>query len=379
MESVKLSKKQHRGGDKLFLEFEKNHDFIKELKSIGGRWSQTHNQWYLEGKNSKYEALKTLCKGRFVLDTPPLIKTQNISSEFQTEYEKAIRHMRISGKAKSTIETYGSIISHFQQFTKKPAAQITHEDVEQFQHEFLIKKRYAVSTQRQFKAAIAVFFDANEAPNIKLDAIVTPQKQLILPKVLSQEEVLAMIQVTSNLKHKTILCTLYSCGLRRNELIELQLEDLFFDRKLILVKQAKGRKDRVVVLGRVLHDILKNYIAIYKPKEYVFNGATSLRYTGSSVGRVVTIASQKAKINRKVTPHMLRHSFATHMMEDGVNLRYIQELLGHSKPETTQIYTRVTRKHLLDQKNPLDELVKNLQPLTRPEQKAQKVNLTGTI
>lgn len=155
-----------------------------------------------------------------------------------------------------------------------------------------------------------------------------------------------------------MLSLLYSSGLRIGELIDLRLTSINWESGTLHIQRAKGRKDRIVGMGQQMAIMLRNYILEYRPREFVFNGMSNMQYTASSVRAVLKKACQKVNIHKKVTPHMLRHSFATHMIEDGVNLRYVQELLGHSRPETTQIYTHVATERLIHLKNPFDELLK---------------------
>ena len=175
-----------------------------------------------------------------------------------------------------------------------------------------------------------------------------------LPKVLSKEDVLKIITNTNNLKHKCIVSLLYSSGIRRNELINLKITDIDSKRMLILIEAAKGKKDRYTLLSNTLLKDLRDYYKQWKPETYIFEGAYGKQYSAQSVGQIVKNAAIKAGIQITVTPHMLRHSFATHLLEDGVDLRQIQVLLGHSSTKTTEIYTHVATTTFKKIKNPLD-------------------------
>mgnify|MGYP000333137687 CR=1 FL=1 len=173
-------------------------------------------------------------------------------------------------------------------------------------------------------------------------SIERPRKELKLPKVLSKEKILLMINNTNNIKHKCIISLLYSSGLRRNELLQLKIKDVDGKRMVIRVEQAKGNKDRYTVLNKSVLDDLRKYFKIYKPKIYLFEGPIpEKKYSTSSVLQIVTKTAKKAGIKDRVTPHMLRHSFATHLLESGTDIRYIQLLLGHNSTKTTEIYTHV--------------------------------------
>ncbi len=175
-----------------------------------------------------------------------------------------------------------------------------------------------------------------------------------LPKVISKEEVKTIIKATNNIKHKCIVSLLYSGGLRRSELLNLRIEDIDSKRMLIKVRMGKGNKDRYTLLSKSILADLRKYYQKWKPELFLFEGPEGGQYAGSSVGKIVSNTAKKAKITKHVTPHMLRHSFATHLLEAGTNLRNIQELLGHHSSQTTEIYTHVSRSSLVSIANPLD-------------------------
>ncbi|MGJ8716591.1 MAG: site-specific tyrosine recombinase/integron integrase [Maribacter stanieri] len=181
-----------------------------------------------------------------------------------------------------------------------------------------------------------------------------PRKEKKLPKVLSKEDVLSIIANTNNLKHKCIVSLLYSSGIRRNESVNLKISDIDSKRMLIRIEAAKGNKDRYTLLSHSLLKDLREYYQQYKPEKYIVEGLYGNQYSGQSIGKVVLNAAIKAGIKIPVTPHMLRHSFATHLLEAGVDLRQIQVLLGHSSSKTTEIYTHVATTTFKKIKNPLD-------------------------
>jgi len=180
---------------------------------------------------------------------------------------------------------------------------------------------------------------------------------------------ISIIQHTKNLKHRAILALIYSAGLRISELLNLKLEHIQIQRKQLLIKNAKGRKDRYVTLAESFMPLLHNYLITYRPEIYFVEGTKGKPYSASSVRKFLFRSCKSAYIRRTVTPHTLRHSYATHLLESGVGLRHIQELLGHSRPETTMIYTHVARKDLLDIQSPLDSAIKQLTKNQNEEQK----------
>jgi integrase/recombinase XerD len=183
-----------------------------------------------------------------------------------------------------------------------------------------------------------------------------PIKERQLPKTLSKEQVLRIIDCTSNIKHKCILSLLYSAGLRRQELLNLKPTDIDSDRMTVRVNAGKGKKDRITLLSsRCLTD-LRTYHREYKPIYYLFEGMPGKQYSATSVANILRRSAVTASVHCKVTPHMLRHSFATHLLEAGTDIRYIQTLLGHNSLKTTEIYTQVSLYHLSDIKSPLDSV-----------------------
>ena len=194
-----------------------------------------------------------------------------------------------------------------------------------------------------------------EMPN-RFYSVERPRKEEKLPKVISLEEVQDLIKHTNNIKHKCIVSLLYSAGLRRSELLNLKLIDIDSKRMVITVSQGKGNKGRLTILSQSVLDDLRKYYSEYKPKVYLFEGQKGEEYSAQSVAQIIRRAALKARIKKKVTPHMLRHSFATHLLENGTDLRYIQVLLGHSSTRTTEIYTHVAINSIKAIKSPIELL-----------------------
>ena len=190
-------------------------------------------------------------------------------------------------------------------------------------------------------------------PN-RLYRIERPRVKMKLPVVLAKEDIKRMIECTPNIKHRCIVSLLYSAGLRRSELLNLQISDIDSSRMLIHVKDAKGNKERYTLLSKNTLNDLRTYYKQWKPTNYLFESPKKDKYSPNSVGKIVTTAAIKAKIRKKVSAHILRHSFATHLLEAGTDIRYIQILLGHSSTKTTEIYTHVAKSSFDSIKNPLD-------------------------
>jgi site-specific recombinase XerD len=222
----------------------------------------------------------------------------------------------------------------------------------------------SISSQRQLISAIKLF--KAFYPECKIDdlKLTRPKKSKILPTVLSKEQIIDLLRCTKNLKHRAILAMIYSAGLRISELLNLQLNNIDIDRRQIIVKNSKGRKDRMIILAESFIPLLLNYVNSYSPKKYFVEGAAGEQYSAESIRSFLKKSCVAANIQKRVTPHTLRHSYATHLLENGIDLRYIQELLGHAKPETTMIYTHVSKKDLLKIESPLDLALKGLKEQT---------------
>ena len=181
-----------------------------------------------------------------------------------------------------------------------------------------------------------------------------PIKKDKLPEVISKQEVQAMIQRTKNLKHKCIIALLYSTGMRRGELLNLKLTDIDSKRMSVFIRNGKGGKDRYTLLGQQMLKDLRGYYQKFEPEIWLFEGKKGEKYSGTSVENVVKDAARRANIKKRVTPHTLRHCFGTHSLETGIDLRYVQTIMGHQTSKTTEIYTHVSSSTLSGIKNLLD-------------------------
>jgi len=208
--------------------------------------------------------------------------------------------------------------------------------------------------------AIKLFFKVNRHPEIQLDRIERPRKSTYLPDILSQKEVIQFIGSFNNLKHQTIMLTIYACGLRKSELINLKIQDIDGHRNVIKIQQSKGAKDRLLPLPESLKLLLRKYYLQYKPKEYLFNGQNKLQYSSTSIDKLVKRAVRKMGIKKRITAHTLRHSYATHLVERNLNLRYIQEALGHRSSKTTEIYTQLSQNKISKMISPIDFWEENI-------------------
>jgi len=220
-----------------------------------------------------------------------------------------------------------------------------------------VKSGLSSSYQNQIVNSIKLYFKTCRDTKIEVDKIHRPKREKVLPNVLSKEEVKKILDAHSNLKHKAMLSMIYSCGLRRSELLNLKFSDIDSKRNIVIIRQSKGKKDRITPLSAKILDLLRRYYKEYSPKTYLFEGQEkNTQYSARSLEEVLKKSVKLASINKPVTLHWLRHSYATHLLESGTDLRYIQELLGHNSSKTTEIYTHVSTKNIPQIKSPFDDL-----------------------
>ena len=380
--TIFLEQKSHKKELKLLLKFEFNDTLINLTKKLkDARWSRSMQSWYLNFTQENIQLVTEIFKDITPINSDKLPK-KDLFKRNLTASEKILLndfYLYLKGKrySTSTLQTYTFFVADFINFyTKKALEELTNRDVELFIEKVFIERNYSVSSQRQFVSALKLFIVFYPQTKINDLVLERPKRSRQLPSVLSQEEVLSIIQSTQNLKHRAIIALLYSCGLRISELINLKLADFHIERKQLIVKNGKGRKDRYVSLADSFLPLLSNYYNSYKPKIYFVEGQNGGNYSAESVRQFLRKSCLKAKIKKNVTPHTLRHSYATHLLENGVDIRYIQSLLGHAKPETTMIYTHVKRKDLMDIQNPLDVA---LQKINNRDNDKGKLLLSGDI
>ncbi|WP_439553752.1 tyrosine-type recombinase/integrase [Flavobacterium macrobrachii] len=220
-----------------------------------------------------------------------------------------------------------------------------------------MKSGLSSSYQNQIVNSIKLYFKTCRDTKIEVDKIHRPKREKVLPNVLSKAEVKAILNAHENIKHKMMLSLIYSCGLRCGELLALKPVNIDSKRNIILLKNAKGKKDRIAPLSLKILELLREYYKLFKPTTYLFEGQKpGTSYDSRSLQQVLKQALQKAGISKPVTLHWLRHSYATHLLESGTDLRYIQELLGHNSSKTTEIYTHVSTKSIQQIKSPFDDL-----------------------
>jgi integrase/recombinase XerD len=336
---------KHRGDIRIAVYFEKNKEQIEYIKKIeGSRWSATKRCWHLPNtlENQKLFGLELI----------------ELSDDAMRQIEKFNHWLSSKRYSENSIKTYcGALKSFFLFFRNKEIKDLTNDDVILYNNAFILKNGLSYSYQNQIVNAIKLYFSTIKELSIDIEKIHRPKKEKLLPNVLSKEEIKLILNAHGNLKHKTMLSLIYSCGLRRSELLNLKPLDIDSKRNLVMIRQAKGKKDRIVPLSPKILEMLRDYFITYKPKVWLFEGQEEgEQYSERSLQLVMKQAIMKAKIKKPVTLHWLRHSYATHLLESGTDLRYIQELLGHKSSKTTEIYTHVSTKSLQNIKSPFDDL-----------------------
>ncbi|MCK4407127.1 MAG: site-specific integrase [Bacteroidales bacterium] len=267
------------------------------------------------------------------------------------------KYMRSKRYADQSIKTYISVlIKFFIYYKEKQPDEITNQDIINYNNDFILKNDLSPSYQNQLINAIKLFYEKVYNKKLIIENIERPIKARPLPKVLSKEDIKKIIDSISNLKHKTIISLIYSAGLRRRELINMKIIDIDSKRKIITVNNSKGNKDRIVGLSEKILQMLIKYYKKEKPKEYLFEGQNGGKYSATSIQKIFKKAKIKSGINIKGGVHLLRHSFATHLHESGIDIRTIQEILGHKSTKTTEIYTHVSTKSIKNVKSPFDDL-----------------------
>ena len=348
----------------LKIYFVYNRSLIEIIKNLAlCRWNSSENCWTVPFAVQNMEKLKEIANTyqlKYVYEVvsktegaPRLPRHANYL-HCPKEYTEKLKELRYSV---NTQNVYTDLFEEFiNYYPEKQSEEITEEEIISFLRYLVNERKISTSYQNQSINAIKFYYERVLGGTRKIYLIERPRKENYLPEVLSEEEITSILKAISNLKHKAIIMVIYSGGLRISELINLKVKDIDSDRMQIRISQAKGKKDRYTLLSNKTLLILRKYFTEYKPKEWLFEGVSGGQYADSSIYSIFKKAIASANIKKKVSIHSLRHSFATHLLENGTDLRYIQNLLGHSSSKTTEIYTHITVKGFDLIKNPLDKL-----------------------
>lgn len=336
------------------------------------KWSEEFELSYIQNTNYNLDQIFTIFKGIAWVNCKYFYKDKQINTnisepDYSNFKNKQNRHKRkcpdeyidrlqVLRYSKSTVSTYVSMFEEFiNYYLDVDLLSLNENDIKAYM-KYLLERDVSSSYQNQAINAIKFYYEmVLRLPN-RYYHIDRPRREEKLPLVLSVEEIQRLFNAVINTKHRAILITIYSAGLRVSELLNLKISDIQSERKLIFVRNSKGKKDRTTLLGNKTLEVLRIYYKKYRPEEYLFEGPDGGKYSSSSIQKLLKKNLNKAKILKPATIHTLRHSFATHLLEKGTNLRYIQSLLGHSSPKTTEIYTRVSTVGIGDIRNPIDNL-----------------------
>lgn len=361
------------------LRFAYNDSLKEAVKKLrGARWSQSRKFWYISKEEFDLSKVFNALRPIAFIDYSALKKAK--AEPEPDPGQKPVPEQKPKPKPKSKQEvlipkvyidlldqkrysenTKSIYKSYFRDFIRyfdgRKLADISKDEINQYILRLIKEKDISTSQQNQRINAIKFYYEKALGREKGYYSIERPREGRTLPSVLSKTEIANIIRSISNLKHKCIISILYSGGLRRGEVLNLTLGDIDSERMMIKIRGGKGKKDRYTLLSQKLLTLLQEYLPIYKPEKWLFEGKGAQgQYSATSIAKILHRAAKQAAIKKRVTPHMLRHSFATHLLEQGIDLRYIQELLGHSSSKTTEIYTHVSNKKLGLIKNPLDEI-----------------------
>jgi site-specific recombinase XerD len=343
-------------------------------EKLSPRWSPEYNMIYIPNTPQNRQAIFQIFKGAAWINCRYFSKNKPVTANSQevdlsvlknkaaaaapeeacpNEYIELLETKRYSI---NTAKTYISFFGDFMRYFKgRPLTEINETDIKDYMLS-IVRRGLSLSRQNQAINAIKFYYEQVLDMPQRFYSIDRPRKEQKLPSVLSAEQVQRILASTTNLKHKAILVTIYSGGLRLSELLDLKITDIESDRHRLLIKAGKGKKDRYTLLSDTTLTLLRKYYLAYRPKEYLFEGRDGGRYSAKSVQNIVKHSLEAAKVMKPASAHTLRHSFATHLLENGTDLRYIQALLGHSSSKTTEIYTHVSTKGIQDVVSPIERL-----------------------
>jgi integrase/recombinase XerD len=371
----------HKNKNMLALGFPIDAELNSVARKLEGiKWSNTHKAWLVEDNRENLKEIYRLFKGIANVDTSELFaKSSAVSSsvplkrdvsrtgakelvqladEIKNKLLKFKYWMKQKRYSDNTIETYLDALKVFFCFHHpKPIHKINNNDIIRFNGDYILANNYSVSFQSQCINAVKLFYSTMQEKDLRIEDIQRPRKSFKLPNVLSKEEVKQILTAAKNTKHKAMLSLIYSCGLRCGETLKLKPEHVDSKRNILIIKGGKGNRDRIAPLSNKTIELLREYFRTYRPIKYLFEGDKKGEpYTDRSLQNVLKQNVAKAGIKKPVTLHWLRHSYATHLLEAGTDLRYIQEILGHKSSKTTEIYTHVSTKSLQLVKSPFDDL-----------------------
>jgi site-specific recombinase XerD len=365
---ITLDLMKYDGGYSIKLIVPNDKELIGILRNkLKASWSKTHNVWHIPYNKENSHAIKNAFanKVRFnaeelklkVLSLQKSEKRASLIIKFSDCIKRLEETLKVKRYSESTLKTYKATFTDFLiYYPDKDPQEVTEEEIKNYLLHLVTERKVSASYQNQAVNAIKFYLEHVCKGKRKEYYIDRPTKEHRLPNVLSEEDVIKILKSVENLKHKAVLYLIYSAGLRISEAINMRITDIDSARKMVLIRDGKWKKDRRSLLSDKTIKLLREYYKAYKPKEWLFEGEKGGQYTIRSIQKVFHNALHKGGIFKKATVHTLRHSFATHLLERGTDIRYIQSLLGHSSSKTTEIYTHITKKGLEKISSPLDNL-----------------------
>ncbi|WP_407522233.1 tyrosine-type recombinase/integrase [Lacibacter sp. MH-610] len=352
----------HRGRKRILLKFEHNKEWNARIKKVeDAQWSATHKGWHIPATKTNMD--KCGIKEEAIITVSSQTKAENIiglSRNNKEQLKLFVDRMLLQKLSNSTITTYRKEFLQLLQLLKKKNVQdLTPDDLKRYMLYCAEKLKLRENTLHSRLNALKYYFEKILKREKFFWEIPRAKKHLQLPKVLGEKEISKLFNALTNKKHKAILFTAYSAGLRVSEPVNLKLKHIDSDRMQLFIEKAKGKKDRYVTLSPVLVDVLRSYYKEIKPKPrvYVFEGELPGEpYPSITAQKVFQRAKEKAGIQKDVSFHSLRHSFATHLLEKGIDIRFIKDILGHFSIKTTERYLHVTRERLVNITSPLDDI-----------------------
>ena len=352
----------HRNKPRILVQFAHNKTWNERIKQVpDARWSTTLKGWHIPD-NEENRKKCGLAPATALSVQQQKVQTSSIrlSANNKAQLLLYLEQLALKKYSKSTLQTYRNEFMQLLQLLKDVHVQnLTPEHLKRYMLYCAVKLQLSENTLHSRLNALKFYFEQVLKREKFFWEIPRPKKQLILPKVLGESEIASLFNALENKKHKAMLFTAYSAGLRVSEIAALKLKHIDSDRMQILIENGKGKKDRYVTLSPVLLDVLRGYIkqSIKRPKEYLFESdQTGTAYPTRTIQRVFQLAKNKARISKSVGIHSLRHSFATHLLEKGTDIRYIKDLLGHFSIKTTERYLHVKKEQLVNIISPLVDL-----------------------
>lgn len=347
---------------RILIRFAHNKEWNERIKNVtDAKWSNTYKGWHIpDTKENRKKCGITGEQELSLITSKQKISFPLLTENNQTQLYLFLEKLTLKKYSDSTITTYKNEFLQLLQMLKQIEVQyLTPEQLKRYMLYCTINLKLSENTLHSRLNALKFYFEQVLMREKFFWEIPRPKKHLILPKVLGEREITSLFNALSNKKHKAILFTAYSAGLRVSEAVNLKLKDIDSDRMQLLIEKAKGKKDRYVTLSPVVLDVLRSYIKEIqpRPKKYLFEGEIPGEpYSTRTAQKVFQRAKEKAGIQKHVTFHSLRHSFATHLLEKGIDIRFIKDILGHFSIKTTERYLHVSREKLVTITSPLDDI-----------------------